>query len=208
MQTDRVIDGVSLRIDSAAALKLANKTEHLVVPGMEDDHVVALDVFYQIHCLVCFSPVQSPIFTPEPRKRSLHPMKNIIRQAFYHHRYNYSFYYHDGTVKSEKCFHIDHCISSILQSLTCHADISPIWNTWVEPAKMMKPRLDIPHECRDFERVPSWAEERYVKAYGSRKKVRDGLVFDYSNIPVTSDMLYMPKLDISSDFLPGGVEGK
>lgn len=46
--------------------------------------------------------------------------------AFYPGRYNTSFKKLDGTIDYGQWMHIDHCIESLRQSVTCHSDVSPV----------------------------------------------------------------------------------
>lgn len=46
---------MAIRIDKDSASRLVNRTEHAPVPGMENDYVIGLDVFHQLHCLVCLA---------------------------------------------------------------------------------------------------------------------------------------------------------
>lgn len=44
--------GISVLINEQAAQKLSFETERLPVPGMEDNYMIGLDVFHQLHCVV------------------------------------------------------------------------------------------------------------------------------------------------------------
>ncbi|KAF7978050.1 hypothetical protein HWV62_1675 [Athelia sp. TMB] len=60
--------------------------------------------------------------------------------------------------------HIDHCVNSIRESLTCSADITP--NTWIwnQEKQMAAPRLDNMHMCRNFDKIQEWARAREMTA--------------------------------------------
>ena len=47
-----LVAGTSIRIDEEQHSHLINKTEHVPVLGMEEDYILGLDVFHQLHCLV------------------------------------------------------------------------------------------------------------------------------------------------------------
>lgn len=46
-------EGASLPIDNAVHDQLLNKTARIPIAGYEQDHFLSLDVFHQLHCLVC-----------------------------------------------------------------------------------------------------------------------------------------------------------
>jgi hypothetical protein len=45
-------DGFSMRVEASAHARFLNKTMRYPVAGYEDNYVVGLDVFHQLHCLV------------------------------------------------------------------------------------------------------------------------------------------------------------
>jgi hypothetical protein len=55
--------------------------------------------------------------------------------------------------------HIRHCIGAIRQALMCSADISTIVWQWSDQFQTAEQRDDIPHICRDFDRIRDWASE-------------------------------------------------
>jgi hypothetical protein len=75
-------DGAFLHIDEEAGNRLLNQSVRVPVIGYENDFLVGLDVFHQLHCL------------------------NQIRMAFYPRRYNTSMVNPDGTVKYIQWLHI------------------------------------------------------------------------------------------------------
>ncbi|KAJ3994953.1 hypothetical protein F5050DRAFT_387911 [Lentinula boryana] len=58
--------------------------------------------------------------------------------------------------------HMQHCISSLRQSITCSADITPIVWQWSNKSQAAKERSDVVHTCRNFEKIKDWAEDRFV----------------------------------------------
>jgi hypothetical protein len=70
------------------------------VEGFQDIHMVTLDVFHELHSLVCcIVPVASPRI-PSPPITSM--CQNIIRKYFYPQRYNMSLFEDDGETVSYK----------------------------------------------------------------------------------------------------------
>ncbi len=82
---------MSIRIDEEAASRLINSTEHAPVAGSESDYIVGLDVFHQLHCLVC--PVAAVNGCGSADKD-----QNMIRQSIYPRRYNSSIVRADGSI--------------------------------------------------------------------------------------------------------------
>jgi hypothetical protein len=59
--------------------------------------------------------------------------------------------------------HIEHCIVTLLTTLTCHADITPnVWQWW-EPDKNIQARPDVVHQCRNFTKIQEWAKDNRIK---------------------------------------------
>jgi hypothetical protein len=84
---------------------------------------VGLDVFHELHCLVCCivlvaSPrIISPILTSM--------CQNIIHKYFYPQRYSTGLFEDDGgTVSYKKWVHLDHCIDTLRQLLVSNANVS------------------------------------------------------------------------------------
>ncbi|KIM85848.1 hypothetical protein PILCRDRAFT_347779 [Piloderma croceum F 1598] len=80
---------------------------------------------------------------------------NKIRQALHPDYYNQSHV-------TNGFDHIDHCISSIRQSLMCSADVTPMVWTWDEEAQRTFPRSDTLHSCRNFEKIREWAKDNQL----------------------------------------------
>ncbi|POR37564.1 Uncharacterized protein TPAR_02205 [Tolypocladium paradoxum] len=161
--------GASVRIDKASHDRLLNKTARIPLAGYEQDHLVGLDVFHQLHCL------------------------NMIRMAFYPRRYNKSMVNPDGTVDFLEWMHMgksnspppstrhsNHCIESIRQSVMCHSDTSTVAYRWSDTAKVLRPRLDSVHMCRNFTKIREWAFARHVDVDNMRARVEHGQIVDYS----------------------------
>ena len=69
-------------VDGQTAGRLPNKTERLAVPGRENEFIITLDVFHQLHCL------------------------DVVRMALYRDRYDKHFYFPNGTVDHCKWLHV------------------------------------------------------------------------------------------------------
>ena len=91
----------------------------------------------------------------------------MIRMALYPDYYRTHARLHDrklGSVDEELLGreHIDHCIDSIRQSLTCNADISVLTWSWDVREQRNIPQAEVPHVCRRFDKLQEWAEARAV----------------------------------------------
>ncbi|KAI0862664.1 hypothetical protein F4860DRAFT_512633 [Xylaria cubensis] len=147
--------GIAIRITKDEYDQLINKTERVPIEGYEDDYMVGVDAFHQLHCL------------------------NEIRKGFYPRRFNSSMENPDGTVNFLNWLHIDHCIESLRQAIICHADSSVTTFHWLK-TKIMEPELGTMHMCRDFSKVQEWTWSRTLGYSNKRLRVENGTVVDYS----------------------------
>lgn len=76
------IDGLLTTVDAETATKLPEQTSRFNWPGREDEYILTLDVFHQMHCL------------------------DVVRMALYRDRYDKHFYNPDGSVDYCKWLHI------------------------------------------------------------------------------------------------------
>lgn len=91
--------------------------------------------------------------------------KNMIRMALHPDYYRSHASIHDrkpSSVDEEllEMEHIDHCIDSIRQSLTCNADISVLVWKWDAGEQRNVPQAEVSHTCRKFDKIQEWARER------------------------------------------------
>ncbi|KAH8888127.1 hypothetical protein GQ53DRAFT_826684 [Thozetella sp. PMI_491] len=135
---DSYISGMLSTVDGKTAELLPEKTERLPVEGREDEFVVTLDVFHQMHCL------------------------DVVRMALYRDRYDKHFYFPNGTVDYCKWLHVDHCIDQVRQALICSADVSVVYFAWSDVVQGLRPRVDNKHTCRNYAKILDWAKGRGV----------------------------------------------
>jgi hypothetical protein len=45
--------GVAIYISEEENSRIPNATEHIAIPGLQDKYLIGLDMFHQLHCLVC-----------------------------------------------------------------------------------------------------------------------------------------------------------
>ncbi|KAF2261377.1 hypothetical protein CC78DRAFT_356142 [Lojkania enalia] len=131
--------GIS-RVPKSDATKLVNWT--VPIPGDQDHYIVMLDVFHQLHCL------------------------NIIRRALYPERYHMQMWdgHHLRPIDNE---HLEHCVDSIRQLITCHSDISTHYWRWEDWHKHPGSRVysQTTHTCRNFEKIQEWAIEHRLRDF-------------------------------------------
>ena len=58
--------------------------------------------------------------------------------------------------------HIDHCVDSIRQSLTCNADTSVLTWNWNHGKQQHVPRASVAHVCKRFDKIQEWARAHAV----------------------------------------------
>jgi hypothetical protein len=55
-----ITEGISVHIDADSQALIPGKSEHVPHPGFENEYMIGLDVFHQLHCLVsCPVPCMS-----------------------------------------------------------------------------------------------------------------------------------------------------
>ncbi|GJN83104.1 hypothetical protein PLIIFM63780_006652 [Purpureocillium lilacinum] len=149
---DAYVPGILSTVDPHTASRLPEQTERLPLQGREDEYVVTLDAFHQMHCL------------------------DVVRMALYRDRYDKHFYYPNGTVDYCKWLHVDHCLDQVRQALMCQADVSVVYYAWSNITQGMRPRVDNLHTCRNWTKILEWAAERGVEAtnWHPSRRVVDG----------------------------------
>lgn len=58
--------------------------------------------------------------------------------------------------------HLAHCIDSIRQSIMCHSDITPLVLQWDDNLQKSRHRANLPHSCRNFDKIREWAMKRAI----------------------------------------------
>ncbi|KAL7941443.1 hypothetical protein V8C42DRAFT_335141 [Trichoderma barbatum] len=133
------------------------------VPGHEDEYIVELDVFHQLHCLNIFRKAFTPIYLSdwEYIRDADASLNWTIPQS-----YPYEAFEENRVKHSINPWHIGHCLESLRQSIMCHADITPAvwhWDHSVPNSTRNKPWLTVLHTCRDFDRIREWAKKRKIQ---------------------------------------------
>ncbi|KAI9881204.1 MAG: hypothetical protein M1830_007182 [Pleopsidium flavum] len=62
----------------------------------------------------------------------------------------------------------DHCIDTLRQKLMCDADINVITYNWYDDSDYPVANFDIPHKCRDFEKLQDWVYRHHARTPGGR----------------------------------------
>ncbi|KAG2074413.1 hypothetical protein BDR04DRAFT_955064, partial [Suillus decipiens] len=56
----------------------------------------------------------------------------------------------------------DHCIEMLRQIIMCRGDVTMLTYDWVEGLENPFPKFNIPHRCRNLEKVLDWVDEHRV----------------------------------------------
>ncbi|KAG2127963.1 hypothetical protein DEU56DRAFT_742122, partial [Suillus clintonianus] len=86
---------------------------------------------------------------------------NILRRASYGDYYRSSDYALNGSPEIWRT-HLDHCIEMLRQNIMCRGDVSMVTYDWVEGDELPSPNFDVPHQCRNFEKILDWVDEHRV----------------------------------------------
>ncbi|KAG2032710.1 hypothetical protein BDR03DRAFT_1094767 [Suillus americanus] len=58
--------------------------------------------------------------------------------------------------------HLDHCIEFLRQIIMCRSDVTMVTHDWVEGLDDPYPNFNVPHQCRDFEKILDWVDDHRV----------------------------------------------
>ncbi|KAJ7336088.1 hypothetical protein DFH08DRAFT_706265, partial [Mycena albidolilacea] len=153
------------KISKSDEMRMPNRTWPLGrYPG---HYMTALDVFHQLHCLVCSLRAWIKF------RALIDVSQDTLRQQIHRGlRYNYT---------RVPISHARHCIGAIRQALMCSADISPIAWQWSEEHQTAQQRDDIVHVCRDFDQIRDWADRH---TFVAQTTDFDVYVEDDSDVPL------------------------
>lgn len=105
-------------------------------------YIAGVEVFHHLHCL------------------------NVVRQFAWRDQYPEDLVptllkYNTPAVARA---HIDHCISTLHQALTCNADVTPyLWYKYAgEEGGPAKEDFQATHKCKRFDRIVDWVRENGV----------------------------------------------
>jgi hypothetical protein len=105
-------------------------------------------------CRTCFvepvgATITEPLITPSttpPRHTALISVGILI------HSYR----------KLLLCSASDHCIEILRQDIMCRSDVAMVTYDWVEGIEDPFPNFNVPHRCRNFEKLLDWVDEHRV----------------------------------------------
>lgn len=60
------------------------------------------------------------------------------------------------------CPTLDHCIDMLRQFTMCGGDVTMITHDWVEGRTEPFADFNVPHQCRNFEKILNWVDEHRV----------------------------------------------
>ncbi|KAK0724198.1 hypothetical protein B0H67DRAFT_466207, partial [Lasiosphaeris hirsuta] len=126
---------LALGKDPSAAVKFSPSWPDA---GAGEKYLGVLDVFHQIHCL------------------------NMLRTNLV---INYNYYWGDEYGTTPPVFrdiHLSHCVSVLLQSIACHADLGVVTHVWRSDTPVPYPDFGINRQCRDFDALVRWRDENDI----------------------------------------------
>ncbi|KAG2127971.1 hypothetical protein DEU56DRAFT_891333 [Suillus clintonianus] len=136
---DRIsLDARPLRMTLEQLLRTGEKPSPSMVRYPDEyggGYVATVEVIHQLHCV------------------------DMLRRVSWHDES----YGHDSNASPEESrIHLDHCIEMLRQNIMCRGDVTMLTYDWVKGAKDPFPNFNIPHQCRDFEKVLDWVDEHRV----------------------------------------------
>ncbi|KAI0146669.1 hypothetical protein BJ166DRAFT_538323 [Pestalotiopsis sp. NC0098] len=137
------------KIPRNQAAQLNNLT--INIPGEEDQYLIGLDVFHQLHCL------------------------DNIRRGLWPDRYRHEDYMGGQGMSLLSAKHLDHCVDQIRQVIMCASDVSTNWLRWDEEWQSNMPPGFTYHSCRNFDAVVDWAREHTVEPFDLKIRTPDPL---------------------------------
>ncbi|KAJ7643273.1 hypothetical protein B0H17DRAFT_1104421 [Mycena rosella] len=153
MWTDLYNTGLS-RITKQEAARLPNKTS--AIPGDDDHYIVSLDVFHSLHCLNNIRMALDPDYYPDWRISTTNSSIPLQKDA---------------------TDHISHCMEWIRQAVTCSGDTSLVVWQWHDASNFSRPRANVAHTCRKFDKLQDWAKEHAMKIkYDTTVRIEDDIV--------------------------------
>ena len=150
-------------ITPAEAAKLPHKT--LKVPGRENEFLIELEVFHQVHCL---DAIRKTIYAPAvDRYRS--EFQDFLtpdgRLDFKTAGADHLSAYFSPKIETHGVLIIiilGHCLDWILQALLCQADVTPVHWDWDTVLHQPEPQLPPSKFCRNIDAIMDWADKRDV----------------------------------------------
>ena len=146
-------DIVKLGKDPRTAVQFPDEEWHFG----DSAYMGQLDVIHQIHCL-----------------------NQLRKRAFVD-------YYPSNSTAEERqkpewyWVHLQHCVSILLENLMCNANTEMLTLNWIEETEYPFPDFSVNKQCRDFETLLQWQEERAVdteKIRQMKKPTTEGKVVE------------------------------
>jgi hypothetical protein len=141
-----------------SGLNKSSTTGDFRLVGSEPDAGVGglLEGAHQVHCLVsCDSVViESGILT-----RSI--WQNLVRQFIYRDHWDYSQLPSFSGGNKTRRHHVDHCIETLRNVLTCLSDVSLYVLVESDEGGKVETR-GLPHKCRKYHQMVDWVNSNSV----------------------------------------------
>ncbi|KZT34995.1 hypothetical protein SISSUDRAFT_219633 [Sistotremastrum suecicum HHB10207 ss-3] len=167
------------RIGKDEADKLLNWTSP--VPhgdGGQHEYLIGLNVFHELRCLDFIRKSLRPERYGLQRTTSLHTHHRLPRHSdsssTHKHNHNQDL---ELDPEGDLVDGADYCINLLREHIVCHADTTPNVFQWSVDKKMIFPKFDSLHVCRDWDAIVEW----------SASEVRR--IHDVDGMPVVVDFL-------------------
>jgi hypothetical protein len=96
------------------------------------NYLATLEVFHYLHCI------------------------ERVRQS------SLAYYMKDDPNFVRRRTHPNHCIETLRQAIMCQSDVTMVTYDWVEGLDDPYPNFNIPHQCRDFEKILDWINGHHI----------------------------------------------
>ena len=139
-----------------------------------------LDMFHTLHCLVCTctshchshlseKTTLQEINNPNPIRTSISLKQDNIRKALHPE-------YYGPAHNNDTNFHLhqNHCIEQLRQYIMCSGDMTPIPTRYYTALGRNYVDSDVPHTCRNFEKLQKWMVRRYEGVEAVKAQLRPG----------------------------------
>ncbi|KAG1733895.1 uncharacterized protein EDB91DRAFT_1238504 [Suillus paluster] len=134
------VDARSVRMTAEQLLRIGKKPSPAMARYPDEyggGYMVTIEGIHMLHCI------------------------NMLRRVSWGDHYRSSdFAIHDSPEGFRT--HLDHCIEMLRQNIMCRGDVAMLTYDWVEGSLDPLPNFNVPHQCRNFEKILDWVDEHRV----------------------------------------------
>ena len=160
-----MLDGFRSIISKEEAILMPNETWWVEQGGNgtgAEGYVVTLSVYHELHCLDLIRHALEPQYDLKTAAAitmtsydHLSPANDVPSAVKPIQPTRYA-----DLRMSDLKDHLNHCLHSLRQAISCHSDISVgVWQ-WEDSLSDYKPNFRTEHTCRNFEKIQEWARSR------------------------------------------------